>query len=129
MPILTLLLTNHYSVHHNLQSDQKPTRNKLNQNTRAHPIKVNTVPRKSEAKSAQLRTKQKIVVIGDNHTRGYASQLVNQLGPKYEVAGTLIPGVGLYNVTKLASNELATLTDRDVVVIWGGSNDVLHKQK
>jgi hypothetical protein len=35
-----------------------------------------------------------------------------------------MPGSGLQNVTKLASNEIVGLSHSDALVIWGGSNDI-----
>lgn len=35
-----------------------------------------------------------------------------------------MPGLGLQNIMKLARNEIAELSERDAVIIWGGSNDI-----
>jgi len=36
-----------------------------------------------------------------------------------------MPGSRLQNVTKLAKNETAGFSNRDAVIIWGGSNDTV----
>jgi capsular polysaccharide biosynthesis protein len=55
--------------------------------------------------------------------RGCTSKLGEYLGPTYEVTETIMPGSRLQNVTKLAKDEIAGLSHRDVVIIWGGSNE------
>ena len=55
---------------------------------------------------------------------GCASELGKYLGPEYEVTGTILPGLRLQNVMKLARNETVGFSNRDVVIIWRGSNDV-----
>jgi hypothetical protein len=39
--------------------------------------------------------KNKIVIIGDSHARGYAAELSSTLGNDFEVTGTVIPGARL----------------------------------
>jgi putative cell wall-binding protein len=60
--------------------------------------------------------------------RGCASKLREYLGLAYEVTGAIMPRLRLQNVTKLASNEIARLSNRDAVIIWGGSNDVSRNE-
>jgi lysophospholipase L1-like esterase len=55
---------------------------------------------------------------------GCASELGKQLGLEYEITGTIMPGSRLQNITKLAKNEIAGLSNGDAVIILGGSNDV-----
>jgi hypothetical protein len=35
-----------------------------------------------------------------------------------------MPGSRLQNVAKLAKNDIAGFSNRDTVIIWGGSNDI-----
>ena len=53
-----------------------------------------------------------------------ASELRKYLGPEYEVAGTIMSGSRLQNVTKLAKNEIDGFSNRDAVIIWGDINDI-----
>jgi predicted phosphodiesterase len=71
-----------------------------------------------------MKQQKKIVVIGDSHSRGLASELKNYLGHEYSITGTIIPGAHLSNITQLAKNELTNLTRKDTIIVWGGSNDV-----
>ena len=67
---------------------------------------------------------KRILLIGDSHMRGCASELGQYLGLDYQVSGTFTPGSRLQNITNLARNEIAGFSKEDTVVIWGGSNDV-----
>ena len=60
--------------------------------------------------------------------RGCASELGKYLGPQYEITGTIMPGSRLQNITKLAKNEVAGLSNGDAVIICGGCNDVNHNK-
>jgi len=59
---------------------------------------------------------------------GCASEMGKYLGPEYEITGTIMPGSRLQNITKLAKNEIAGLSNGDAVIIWGHSNDVDHNK-
>jgi hypothetical protein len=56
--------------------------------------------------------------------RGCATKLGEYLGSAYEVSGTIMPGSRLQNITKLPRDDIAGLSHKDTVIIWGGSNDV-----
>jgi len=56
--------------------------------------------------------------------RGCASKLDEYLGSTYEITGTIMPGSRLQHVTKLTRDEIAGLSHKNAVIIWGGSNDV-----
>jgi hypothetical protein len=58
-------------------------------------------------------------VIGDSHSCGLACELKNYLGHEYSISGTIISGTCLNNVTQLAKNELAALSRRDTITVWG----------
>jgi len=67
---------------------------------------------------------KRILLTGDSHIRGCASELGKYLGPNYQVSGIFMPGWRLQNITKLAKNEIAGFSKQDIVIIWGGSNYV-----
>jgi hypothetical protein len=71
-----------------------------------------------------MKKKQKIVIIGDSHARGYAAEISSVLGKDFEVTGTVIPGAGLENITNSANNERSTLGKSDTVIVIGGANDI-----
>lgn len=69
--------------------------------------------------------KHKVVVIGDSHARGCASEINSNLRSKETCAyGVVKPGMCMENITKSATQEIKTMTKKDVVVIWGGTNDI-----
>jgi hypothetical protein len=85
---------------------------------------MNVPSKQNKPSNFQKRKKKRILLSGDSHMRGCASELRIYLGPEYEVTGTIMPGSRLQNVTKLTSNEREGLSHSDAAVIWGGSNDV-----
>jgi hypothetical protein len=68
--------------------------------------------------------KRKVVIIGDNHARGCATEVSNNLGKTLEVSGIVMPGCRLEAITQLAKREIYNLTKEGVVVVWGGANDI-----
>jgi hypothetical protein len=78
----------------------------------------------NKTRSSPTRKLKRILLIADSHMHGCASELGKYLGPDYQVSGTFTPGSRLQNITKLARNEIAGFSKEDIVIIWGGSNDV-----
>jgi len=60
---------------------------------------------------------------------GCASELGKYLGPEYEVTGTILPGLRLQNVMKLARNEIVGISNRDALIILGGGLMMLIETK
>jgi lysophospholipase L1-like esterase len=75
-----------------------------------------------------VKCNKKIVMIGDSHLRGIASELQDQLGREYSISRTILPGACLRDITKLAKNELTNITLKDTIVIWGGANDIYRNE-
>jgi len=100
LPIPTILTTNRYLALHNLQDDIEThstvTDHLINYQ---HNMKA-TREKKISYERAKLQ--KKIVVIGDSHSRGLASELRSHLGHEYSVSGTILPGACLKNITQLA---------------------------
>jgi len=119
LPIPVIPITNCYNALHNLQNDLE-----LPGHMQNHHIKKDILTRQNKVTISPIRRKKRILLIGDSHMRGCASKLGEYLGPAYELTGTIMPGSRLQNVTKLARDEIARLSHRDAVIIWGGSNDV-----
>jgi hypothetical protein len=86
------------------------------------------VTRNKKTRCKRVNQQKKIVVIGDSHARGLASELKYYLGHEFSISGTIIPGACLNNITKLAKNELVNLTRSDTIIVWGGSNDVCKNE-
>jgi hypothetical protein len=119
LPKPVIPITNRYNALHNLQNDLELPRNIQN-----HHIKKNILSKQNKAINSPIRRSKRKLLIGDSHMHGCASELGKYLGPEYEVMGTIMPESRLQNVMKLARNEIAGFSNRDAVIIWGGSNDV-----
>jgi hypothetical protein len=89
LPIPVKPITNRYSALRNLQNEQNDL--ELPRNiTSHHNIKKNILLKQNKAISSRIRRK-KILLIGDSHMRGCASELGKYLGPEYEVTGIIMP--------------------------------------
>jgi len=64
--------------------------------------------------------RNKILIIGDSHTRGCAAELSTSLGKTFEVTVAVLPGSRLEHVMCLACRQLSQLHCDDFIVIWGG---------
>jgi hypothetical protein len=71
----------------------------------------------------QAKTKS-IVIIGDSHVSGYATEISRDLGKNFEVNGRVMPGARLENITNVADDEINKLGKSNVVILIGGANDV-----
>jgi hypothetical protein len=83
---------------------------------------INYVP-KTRNKTETV-AKNKIILIGDSHIKGYSSLLSNQLDKKFEVMGMALPGARLQSIVQLCEQEVSSLTKDDIIILWGGSNDI-----
>ena len=102
-PIPVIPITNRYHALHNLQNDVESPSNLVN-----HRFKMNVSSKQNKTSSSPKRKTKRILLIGDSHMRGCASELRKYLGPEYEVTGT-------------TNNEIEGLSHSDAVVIWGGA--------
>jgi lysophospholipase L1-like esterase len=76
----------------------------------------------------QYEKKHKVLIIGDSHARGCAAEINEVLEETYEVLGIVCPGAGVNFISTYTVNEIQQLTDNDVVIVWGGSNDVAKNE-
>jgi hypothetical protein len=67
---------------------------------------------------------RKIVIIGDSHARNCATELYHRLGKKCDVIGYFKPGAQMKDIVQSGKEEIKKLNRKDVVVVWGGSNDI-----
>jgi hypothetical protein len=65
-----------------------------------------------------------MLLLGDSHTRECASEVRQQLNTQYEVTGFINPRSGMKDIKESAKMNMAQLTREDIVVLWGGSNNV-----
>lgn len=110
----------------NKKNDSKEARRKKNESRTL--VEVKSVSESVSVRpNMQLKTLKphKVSVIGDSHARGCASGLsVNLRNTDYDVYGIVKPGVGLEEITRSAKEDLKCFTKQDVIVVWGGTNDV-----
>ena len=67
-------------------------------------------------------------MVGDSFAKGIAGELVHNLGSAFEVIGHVRPGSGMKVITELANQKITTLTKKDMVVVWGGANDIARNE-
>jgi len=74
----------------------------------------------------QIKKKHKAILIGDSHARGCAEKLSSYLGNAYEVRGYVSPNTGLdvLVITNSAKEETEQLTQKDIVIVCGGTNNI-----
>jgi len=64
------------------------------------------------------------VIIGDSHVRDCAAKLKRYVGSKCSVIGHVKPGAGMKQIVNSGKEEINNLKGDDVIVVWGGSNDI-----
>jgi hypothetical protein len=80
---------------------------------------------KMNHKKGLLEKKQhKVIILGDSHTRGCATKVTYLLNNDFEVLRFVNPGSGMKFIKDTARVKLQQLTKKDLVVLWGGSNDI-----
>ena len=94
---------------------------KLNQKTQI-PVKRLHESRKSDRMKRERR--HKIVLIGDSHIKGLSSELKHRLGDDYVILGFAKPNANVGELKDTIKKEVNKLTKDDVLVFWGGTNDV-----
>jgi hypothetical protein len=67
-----------------------------------------------------------VLILGDSHTRECALEVKQQLNNEYEVFGFINPGSGMKHIKESAKMKIAQLTREDMVVLWGGSKNVVR---
>ena len=94
---------------------------KLNQKTQ---IPVKRLHESSESDRMKRERSHKIVLIGDSHIKGLSSELKHRLGDLYVILGFAKPNANVRELKDTIKNEVNKLTKDDVLVFWGGTNDV-----
>jgi hypothetical protein len=64
----------------------------------------------------------------DSLINGCAAEITQAIGNTSEVIGYVKPGSRLENIRNIAKNEIQELTKKDVVVLWGGTNDIARNE-
>jgi hypothetical protein len=106
-------LSNRFTPLHNLNEDPEGPR-----------FHKNGSSNKVLSDSVVINDKRKIVIIGDSHARNCAAKLQHQLRRKYSVIGHVKPGAEMKQIVNSGKKEVNNLKGDDVIVVWGGSNDI-----
>jgi hypothetical protein len=69
-------------------------------------------------------TEHKIVIIGDSHARGSASNVKHNLNDNYKCSGFVRPGANTDTLISSVMEDIKHLTNSDAIVFMGGTNDV-----
>jgi trans-2-enoyl-CoA reductase len=77
----------------------------------------------NEAKYTK-RSKHKVLVMGDSHSRGCAAKILASLDTRFDVCGVMKPGLNTESLTETAKGEVGKLTMNDFLIIWSGTNDM-----
>lgn len=85
---------------------------------------------KNNGKKCSINRKntRKIVIIGDSHARGCAANINHILGKTVTTTGYVSPGANLQHLMKTVKTEIDNLTKKDVLVIWGGANNIAKNE-
>lgn len=70
------------------------------------------------------RRRQRILMLGDSHARKCAVDLQHNLGHDYEVTSFVKPGAAMKEIVRSSSESVKSLSNKDVLIVWGGSNDI-----
>ena len=65
-----------------------------------------------------------IVILGESHARGIASEHLQQFNHQVSATGYVKPNSGLTELLRSAKSDINKLSRRDVVIVIGGSNDI-----
>jgi hypothetical protein len=92
-------------------------------------MKINSEKRsKCSGNCRKCRNKRKIIIIGDSHAKGNATNIKQVLGISAVVIGYVSTSTKLNYITSMANNEINELTKKDAVVIWGGAMDIAKNE-
>ena len=75
----------------------------------------------------ERKLKKRILITGDSHTRGMATELQHNLDKNYIVEGIVKPGADVEVMLHSNMKYCKNLTNKDILIIWGGTKDVSKK--
>ena len=93
---------------------------------RSQPLNNRYVKHQPKTQSVKKikNAKQKVVIIGDSHARNSAAKLKHSLGSTFSVSSFVNPGAEMKVIMNTVKEDIEKLTSEDVIVVWGGSNDI-----
>jgi len=78
----------------------------------------------NQKREAMKKKQHKVIIIGDSHARRGAAEVKHLLNNNFEVQGMVKSGSGMELIKETTRAEINKLSRKDVVVVWGGSNDI-----
>ena len=79
---------------------------------------------KTQGNNNLERRWQCILLIRGSHARKCATDLQHNLGDDYEVTSFVKPGAAMEEIVSSSSESVKSLSNKDVLIVWGGSNDI-----
>jgi hypothetical protein len=86
--------------------------------------KLHTNKARNNVFSECPKRRNKIVIIGDSHSRDIADEVQPRVGKDFTVQALVKPGASIEAILHQTDSELASLTKKDVCIIWGGTHDI-----
>jgi len=83
-----------------------------------------TKMKKTQFVKSLNKIKHKVLLIGDSHARNCVHLLQDSLSTDFKVSSFVKPGARMNEVINAVRKELKTLNSDDLVVVWGGANDI-----
>jgi hypothetical protein len=120
---ITPNIDNVYELLPNLKEDDATNRIMKKLRTR-NTNKFPKTKERNQSKEDINKMKHKVLLIGDSHAKKCAAELRNNLDSRYETSGMVKPGVKTNSLIVTWKNEIRELTDKDIIVFWGGANNV-----
>jgi hypothetical protein len=111
----------------NKLTSHKKTTERGESNHKKTSVKINVSKEKVShkcPKCSKRKRKHKIIIVGDSHTRGLASNLKHNLSNNFDLNGFVKPGADINTITSSITEDAKHLTFNDILVFWGGANDV-----
>jgi hypothetical protein len=87
------------------------------------PILIN-----GQASTSTTICNQNILIIGDSHVRGMAREVQDKLTTSSSTSGFTSPGAPIHNIISAMSSTIQHLNKSDILVLWGGANDIYHNK-
>jgi hypothetical protein len=80
--------------------------------------------KKTQGLNSSGARRRRIILKGDSHVRNCATDLQHNLGENYKVSGFTKPGAVIEETVNTVRGDIQTLSNKDVVIVWGGANDI-----
>ena len=86
--------------------------------------KLHTIKARNDVFSEYPKRRNKIIIPGDSHSRGIAEEVQPHMGKHFTVQALVKPGASIEAILFRTDSELASLTNEDVCITWGGTHDI-----